>query len=133
MKKPHFTDWASNQSQNTVPGADTDSLPLSYEQSSDTFTQLPQGMDRLIRDTEGAEIIGGSKATWWRRVADGTLPKPIRIGSMTRWRLSELLAVINALSDAREQPVQVKPGDAVYWTDRKKKTSPEDLLKKEAK
>jgi predicted DNA-binding transcriptional regulator AlpA len=59
-------------------------------------------MDRLIRDAQGAEILGCSKATWWRRVADGTLPKPIKIGGMSRWKLSELLDVIDRLAAIQE-------------------------------
>ncbi len=55
-------------------------------------------VERLIRDTEGAALLSCSKATWWRRVADGTMPQPVRIGSMTRWKLSEVLAAIERLS-----------------------------------
>ena len=60
--------------------------------------------DPLIRDTEGAKLIGGSRATWWRRVADGTLPHPVRIGGMSRWPLSEIEAVIDAAKAARQLP-----------------------------
>ena len=45
-------------------------------------------------------LFGCSKATWWRRVADGTLPQPIRIGGMSRWKLSDVLILIEALSAA---------------------------------
>lgn len=61
-------------------------------------------LDRLIKDSEAAMIIGVSKATWWRRVADGTMPQPIRIGSSTRWKLSEVVAVIEKLAKARPSP-----------------------------
>lgn len=60
-------------------------------------TALPV-VERLLRDSDGAFILNCSKATWWRRVADGTMPQPVRIGSMTRWKLSEVLAVIESLS-----------------------------------
>lgn len=50
--------------------------------------------DRLIRDLDAANILGCSRATLWRRVKDGTIPKPIRIGGMTRWPASEIQAVI---------------------------------------
>ncbi len=50
--------------------------------------------ERLICAAEGAQILSCSRATWWRRVADGTLPKPIKIGAMTRWKLSGVLAAI---------------------------------------
>lgn len=50
--------------------------------------------DRLIRDLDEAKILGCSRATFWRRVKDGTIPKPTRIGGMTRWPASEIQAVI---------------------------------------
>lgn len=53
-------------------------------------------VERLIRDSEGAELLSCSKATWWRRVADKTLPAPIKIGSMTRWKLSEVYSAIES-------------------------------------
>lgn len=53
--------------------------------------------NRLIRDTEGAALLGCSKATFWRRVADGTLPPAIKIGGMSRWKLSEILQLIEDL------------------------------------
>ena len=53
--------------------------------------------NRLIRDAEGAALLGCSKATFWRRVADGTLPPAIKIGGMSRWKLSEILKLIENL------------------------------------
>lgn len=58
--------------------------------------------DPLIRDAEGASILGCSKATWWRRVADGTLPPPIKIGGMSRWKRSEVLSVIEEAAATRK-------------------------------
>lgn len=56
--------------------------------------------DHLIRDREGAEFLGCSVPTFWRRVADGTIPRPLKIGGMSRWRLSDVEAVI-AKADAQ--------------------------------
>lgn len=50
--------------------------------------------DPLIRDSDGALMMGCSKATFWRRVADGTVPAAIKIGGTSRWRLSDIEAVI---------------------------------------
>ncbi|MEC9267463.1 MAG: helix-turn-helix domain-containing protein [Pseudomonadota bacterium] len=36
------------------------------------------------------EIYGVSRSTVYRRVADGTLPQPIRIGKLVRFRRSEI-------------------------------------------
>lgn len=46
--------------------------------------------DPLIRDAEGAAMLGCSKATFWRRVADGTIPPAIKIGGTSRWRKSDI-------------------------------------------
>jgi predicted DNA-binding transcriptional regulator AlpA len=35
------------------------------------------------------------KATFWRLVADGTIPRPVKIDSMSRWPKSEIDAVID--------------------------------------
>lgn len=56
--------------------------------------------DPLIRDREAARIIGASVSTFWRRVQDGVFPRPIKIGGMSRWRLSDIEAVI-AKADAQ--------------------------------
>ncbi|TNF12797.1 MAG: helix-turn-helix domain-containing protein [Rhodobacteraceae bacterium] len=50
--------------------------------------------DPLIRDAEAAMMLGCSKATFWRRVADGTIPQAIKIGGMSRWRQSDIEGVI---------------------------------------
>ena len=57
----------------------------------------------LISDVELAKILGCSRTTVWRRVADGTLPKPIKIGGMTRWSQAEIAAVIEAALAARDE------------------------------
>ncbi|WP_370301404.1 helix-turn-helix transcriptional regulator [Pseudooceanicola sp.] len=63
----------------------------------------PVTTDPLIRDADGAFMMGCSKATFWRRVADGTVPPAIKIGGMSRWRLSDIEAVISKAEAEREQ------------------------------
>lgn len=58
--------------------------------------------DPLIRDTDGAFILGCSKATFWRRVADGIVPQPIRIGRTSRWLRSEIEAVVATAASKRD-------------------------------
>lgn len=58
--------------------------------------------DPLIRDKDGAAMIGASVSTWWRRVADGTIPPAIKIGGMSRWRQSEIEAVIAKAESQRK-------------------------------
>lgn len=55
----------------------------------------------LLPDTSAAEWLGISRATFWRRVGDGTLPRPVKIGALTRWRRDELLAAVERASAAR--------------------------------
>lgn len=50
--------------------------------------------ERLLKDRQVAEIIGCSRTNVWRMVDDGRLPKPLRLGGMTRWRASTVMAVI---------------------------------------
>lgn len=55
----------------------------------------------LLSDHTASALLGISRASFWRRVADGTFPKPIKIGGATRWRRSEL---IEAIDRAAERP-----------------------------
>ncbi|MCB1328006.1 MAG: helix-turn-helix domain-containing protein [Maritimibacter sp.] len=71
-----------------------------------TASAVPSEVDcgvatRLIRDAEGAALLGCSKATWWRRVADGTLPPPLKIGGMSRWKMSDVLRLIEEATAER--------------------------------
>jgi predicted DNA-binding transcriptional regulator AlpA len=45
-----------------------------------------------------------SPSTIWRRAADGTFPKPIKIGGMTRWARDEIDAVIDRAKRTRDEP-----------------------------
>ena len=56
----------------------------------------------LLSDNTGAALLGISRATWWRRVNDGTLPRPLKIGGATRWRRDELLAAIEKAAAMRD-------------------------------
>jgi predicted DNA-binding transcriptional regulator AlpA len=60
-------------------------------------------VDLLLKDREGAALLGMSVPTFWRRVADGTIPKPIKLGGLSRWPQSEIEAVIERAKAAREQ------------------------------
>lgn len=60
------------------------------------------GVDPLLRDREAAQILGMAVPTFWRRVADGTVPKPIKLGHLSRWPKSEILEVIERAKAARK-------------------------------
>lgn len=51
---------------------------------------------KLADVREVADVLRCSRSTVWRRVAGGTLPKPIRIGGRTLWDLREIEALIAA-------------------------------------
>lgn len=57
--------------------------------------------ERLIRDGEGAALLGCSKATFWRLIAKGMIPPPIKIGGMSRWKVSDVQALIEQSAQDR--------------------------------
>lgn len=59
-------------------------------------------IDSLIRDREFAAALGISTSSFWRRVQDGTIEPPLRIGGASRWRRSDLQAVIDRAAAQRE-------------------------------
>lgn len=52
--------------------------------------------DPLLTARESASILGISLSSFWRRVGDGTVPRPVKLGALSRWPLSDLTAVIEA-------------------------------------
>jgi predicted DNA-binding transcriptional regulator AlpA len=44
----------------------------------------------MVNARTAAAIVGVSRRSWWRFVADGRAPKPIRLGRCVRWRLVEI-------------------------------------------
>lgn len=58
--------------------------------------------DPLLRDVEACEILGISKPTFWRWVRAGTLPKPLKLGSLSRWPRSDMTKFIQRAASQRE-------------------------------
>lgn len=58
-------------------------------------------VDPLLTARESAAYLQISIPTFWRRVADGTVPKPVKIGSLSRWPRSEIEAVITTAKAQR--------------------------------
>jgi predicted DNA-binding transcriptional regulator AlpA len=48
----------------------------------------------LVTAEEAAEMLSIGKSTLWREVKEGNLPKPIKLGSITRWRVADLQASV---------------------------------------
>ena len=57
--------------------------------------------DPLISAREAAKTLQVSVPTFWRRVLDGTVPRPVKIGSLSKWPQSEIIAVIEAAKAKR--------------------------------
>ncbi|UNE53758.1 helix-turn-helix transcriptional regulator [Bartonella machadoae] len=55
----------------------------------------------LLTTRESAKLLGISVTTLWRRVADGTVPKPLKIGALSRWLASDLHDVIEKAKNQR--------------------------------
>lgn len=58
--------------------------------------------NKLITDIEMADLIGCARSTVWKWVSDGIIPKPLKIGGMSRWKLSEAYDVISRADAERE-------------------------------
>ncbi|CDM56263.1 MULTISPECIES: helix-turn-helix transcriptional regulator [Rhizobium] len=57
--------------------------------------------DPLLTKKEAAAILKISVPTLYRRVADGTVPKPIKIGALSKWPMSDILGTIEDAKAAR--------------------------------
>lgn len=60
----------------------------------------------LLSDKDAANLLGISRATFWRRVADKTLPQPVRLGGVTRWRREDLERAILAATQRPDRHVR---------------------------
>lgn len=55
----------------------------------------------LLSVDEVAEMLGVSDRSVWRMVSAGEIPKPVKIGGLTKWRRSDLQAMIDLLPDSQ--------------------------------
>ena len=62
---------------------------------------IPQPIDPMLTIREAAAILQISVPTFNRHVANGLVPKPIKLGGLSRWMHSEILAVIETAKAAR--------------------------------
>ncbi len=65
------------------------SLPSWFDKLSDSALIK---LDRIVRTRNNAEpLIDASRSTWWRWVAAGTAPEPVRLTTgTTLWRVGDL-------------------------------------------
>ena len=58
--------------------------------------------DPMLTATECASLLGMSVTTFWRWIVSGRAPKPIKLGKLSRWPKSEILALIQRAKAARD-------------------------------
>lgn len=68
----------------------------------DRKNEMLAKIDPLLRAGEAAALLGVSVPTFYRRVSDGTVTKPMKLGGTARWPQSEILEVIERAKAARE-------------------------------
>jgi predicted DNA-binding transcriptional regulator AlpA len=60
-------------------------------------TMAPAVTPELLDAEQAATLTGRGKRTWWRHVAAGLAPQPVRMsgpGGLVRWRRADLLTWI---------------------------------------
>lgn len=66
----------------------------------------------LITAAEAAALLSMGKSTFWREVAKGNLPDPVKIGSLTRWRVTDLQQFVLNLRIDTDSAKGIGPGDS---------------------
>lgn len=67
---------------------------MTIPQRLESLANLPS--DALISAKEISLLVGRSRASLWRDVQAGRLPRPIAIGPQTRrWRITDVRAYLN--------------------------------------
>lgn len=56
---------------------------------------MSNNTDPLWNVRQSAAFLGISLPSFWRRVKDGTIPKPVKIGTLSRWPQSEIFEVLD--------------------------------------
>lgn len=63
-------------------------------------------LDPLLTPRQCASALNIGLSTFWKMVADGALPKPIKLGASSRWTQSEIASVIDGLKAKRGRAAQ---------------------------
>jgi predicted DNA-binding transcriptional regulator AlpA len=63
--------------------------------SNDCTSVINGAFGRLLSAPDVCERLGCSPATLYRRVGAGLIPKPLRLGSSSRWTEREIDALIS--------------------------------------
>jgi predicted DNA-binding transcriptional regulator AlpA len=70
----------------------------------------------LVKDTEAAAMLSMGRSTFWEAVRKKLLPEPVKIGGLTRWRVADLLAVVQASPTTRPSTAAAVEGTQRGYT-----------------
>jgi predicted DNA-binding transcriptional regulator AlpA len=85
----------------TLTSLEAFAIPSGHRGRKHPHPVVPATKD-LLTDREVGALLDKSKSTVWRLSGEGVLPKPIRIAGSSRWRRSEIEAVITRAAAGRE-------------------------------
>jgi len=60
---------------------------------------------KLITMEDVAAALKCSRTTIWRKVKDGSLPAPVKVCGLTRWRAGDIAALIDNAPGAITKPI----------------------------
>lgn len=63
-------------------------------------------VDPLLKASEVAKMLNISVTSIYRRMADGTIPRPIKLGTLSRWSQADILSAMAAAKERRVEPRQ---------------------------
>ena len=82
--------------------ADPTNIPTNAASLTPTTQEFVHTPQPLIQGLELRNLLGGVSDMWiWRRLQDGTLPKPILISNRRFWRSDEIADYIDRQSNDR--------------------------------
>ena len=67
---------------------------------SNESSALPVPSDPLLTDKEVAAMLGCGRSTLWRWTDEGVIPKPLKLGGLSRWRQTTIQRVIEKAEQA---------------------------------
>ncbi len=59
--------------------------------------------DPLLNKNEAAALLTISVPSLWRRVREGSVPKPLKLGATSRWPRSEIIEAIERAKKVRDK------------------------------
>ena len=65
-------------------------------------SEVAVAVEPLLTIAEVAQQLRLSRTTIYRRVADGTLPKPLKLGTLVRWEPADIRAARLSAAEKRK-------------------------------